>query len=903
MILGLTLLLQLCMKFSNMTPMIDLDDIKKAKGLKFCHINIRSLVPKIDLFRLHFETSGVEVITVSETWLSKEINSTILELEGYQLYRRDRGYTSEGDLNIKRGGGLLVYVHKNLNFTYIHNEERNLSTVDCELQRVEFKSSVQKNIILYNIYRPPGGSVDRFVDLVSAQIEAEDNLARDEIICMGDFNINYKRTSPDKKKLVAWHHRFGLKQLVNSDTRCAKSSRSMIDLIFSDMDHCYSSGVVNLHVSDHQPVYLIKKKIKDIRHKTSFKGRTYRAYNKDLLGDELTRVIKDSFISSDDPNVCWDRMDNFLAGFLNKYCPIKTFRTKVSSPAWVNHEILTMAKDRDRAWKVAKLTDREEDWIIARQFRNQVNNSIKTAKAHYIQEELHNNAANPKKLWRNIKDVLPDPSSNNINIANPITNEILPKEQQAQEINSFFADIGPNLAKKFFKITPTLVERDPNLPTLTLDHITQIEVLKLIDTISMYKSSGLDNISSRVLKDFMYITSKEFTTLYNKIIDTGIFPDKWKIATVTPIPKVSNATNPTDLRPISLLPLPGKLIEKHITCKIQNFLENNNYLVGNQNGFRKGKSTTSALSKFLDDIVTDLNGSKTNLTTYLDFQKAFDTIDHSILLSKLNRCGMGDKILALLRNYLTNRKQRTKLYNSVSDLRNVSIGVPQGSTIGPITFIIFINDLPTVLEHCNSLMYADDTVVYCAHPNNKVVRKMLQSDLCKVQKWCNDNRLTLNIKKTKLMSFMSDHKRKRCKEFKLYMRGNVLEEVNSYKYLGTEIDNRLNGDEQYNKLLQILGLKIRTFGKIRKFLSSKAALTVYKATILPLIDYNDHFQHMWNVIKLGKLQKMQNWGLRIVYGNNPQIQGEEAMHTAAGLMLLSERRTLYVSQVEKCRTA
>ena len=255
---------------------------------------------------------------------------------------------------------------------------------------------------------------------------------------------------------------------------------------------------------------------------------------------------------------------------------------------------------------------------------------------------------------------------------------------------------------------------------------------------------------------------------------------------------------------------------------------------------------------------------------------------------------MGEQILALLRNYLTNRKQRTKLYNSVSDLKNMSIGVPQGSTIGPIMFIIFINDLPTVLEHCNSLMYADNTVVYCAHPNNEVVRKMLQSDLFKVQKWCNDNRLTLNIKKTKLVSFMSDHKRKRCREFKLYMRGIVLEEVNSYKYLGTEIYNRLNGEEQYNKLLQILGLKIRTFGKIRKFLNSKAALNVYKATILPLVDYNDHFQHMWNVIKLGKLQKMQNWGLRIVYGNNPQIQGEEAMHTAAGLMLLSERRTLHM---------
>ena len=182
----------------------------------------------------------------------------------------------------------------------------------------------------------------------------------------------------------------------------------------------------------------------------------------------------------------------------------------------------------------------------------------------------------------------------------------------------------------------------------------------------------------------MYLARVEFTLLFNKIIESGIFPDKWKIATVTPIPKVTSASEPTDLRPISLLPVPGKLLEKYITAKISTFLENNNYFAYNQNGFRKGKSTANAVSTFLDDVVTDLNGGKINLAVYLDVKKAFDTIDHEILVNKLRQAGLGDKVLGLLKNYLGNRKQRTKLFDVTSHLEDIGVGVPQGSIVSPM---------------------------------------------------------------------------------------------------------------------------------------------------------------------------------------------------------------------------
>ena len=232
-----------------------------------------------------------------------------------------------------------------------------------------------------------------------------------------------------------------------------------------------------------------------------------------------------------------------------------------------------------------------------------------------------------------------------------------------------------------------------------------------------------------------------------------------------------------------MLPIPGKLLEKYISTKLSLYLENNNYFTENQFGFRKNKSTSSALTTVLDDVIGQLNRSETGIVAFLDFQKAFDTINHSLLLNKIKNAGVGNNTLRLLQNYLYNRKQRTKLHSEVSTLRDVSVGVPQGSTVGPLMFIIFINDLPNVLMNAKAVMYADDTVLYCSHVSKKLVRKGMQSDLDRVQNWCNRNRLTLNVKKTKIMTFMSDHKRKQYinNKYRLYMKGAQVEEENSYK--------------------------------------------------------------------------------------------------------------------------
>ena len=266
--------------------MTDLCDLSKAKGLKLCHLNIRSILNKIDQFRMHFEHSKLDVIALSETWLSSDLCSNILQLENYQLFRWDRAFNRDNSSAIKRGGGLLLYIHKDINFNLMVDVGKNISSPDCELQRIELCSDVQKNIVLYNIYRPPSGKVHKFVEHLSSVYEKEERLTTKETVFLGDFNINYSaKKSCDTKKLISWQHKFGLTQHIKSPTRASKSARSVIDLIFSSIDHCTNSGVLDLHISDHQPVYIVKKKLKDNRSKICFKGRTYVNYSKELLSD------------------------------------------------------------------------------------------------------------------------------------------------------------------------------------------------------------------------------------------------------------------------------------------------------------------------------------------------------------------------------------------------------------------------------------------------------------------------------------------------------------------------------------------------------------------------------------------------------------------------------------------
>ena len=333
----------------------------------------------------------------------------------------------------------------------------------------------------------------------------------------------------------------------------------------------------------------------------------------------------------------------------------------------------------------------------------------------------------------------------NFRITDQATGKQVKEEHTATFINDFFTNIGPNLAQNCNK----LWEFSGNICFNKIENISTdiVEILKLCKDININKSSCVDQLSSEILRDAFQIVPERIVNIFNLSFTLAEIPETWKMAKVTPLQKPGNKNDVGNLRPVSLLPLPSKLIEKVVHNRIYNRCENNNILDERQGGFRPKHSTIHATALFLDDIYTAMNNKEILVAVYIDAMKAFDTVNHKILLKKAINYGIDGKMLAWLENYLYNRFQCTVANNICSDKKLITCGVPQGSVCGPLLFLLYINDNACVMENCKVSLYADDTVLYIVHKNVEDATRLIQRDLINLTEWCNKNKLTINSKK------------------------------------------------------------------------------------------------------------------------------------------------------------
>ena len=257
------------------------------------------------------------------------------------------------------------------------------------------------------------------------------------------------------------------------------------------------------------------------------------------------------------------------------------------------------------------------------------------------------------------------------------------------------------------------------------------------------KAIGLDRVSARLLKDSANVLTPVLTKLFNRSLSSSIYPDIWKCGKVTALFKSGERTDPNNYRPITVLPIVSKILEKAAHSQMYSYLQDNKLLSPFQFGFRPKSSTEIALVDFTDSILENMDRGLFTGVVSIDLTKAFDTVDHGILYDKLKRAGFADTSVNWLESYLTNRTQVTAVGNIYSSAKSVHIGVPQGSVLGPLLFIIYVNDLPSCIKHCNVSLYADDTVIYFSS-DISVVEDKLNNDLASLSRWLNENLLTLN---------------------------------------------------------------------------------------------------------------------------------------------------------------
>ena len=309
--------------------------------------------------------------------------------------------------------------------------------------------------------------------------------------------------------------------------------------------------------------------------------------------------------------------------------------------------------------------------------------------------------------------------------------------------------------------------------------------------------------------------------------------------------------------------------------------------------FRKGKSTIGTIADLTDDILLGINDKEYTLASFIDFKKAFDTINHKILLQKLPYFGLSNTMINWIGNYLTNRRQRCTVNGTSSGELTITCGVPQGSILGPLLFLMYVNDVSTNLLHTKVLLYADDTVIFARHKDEGMAHLWVSHDLILLQEWCNRNQLTINLSKTKLMLLGTKNMLKRGTKLDISLSGTKLQYVKHFNYLGMKLEDTLSFEWHATETMRMVAHKLYLLSKIRKYITIGQAIAIYKAKVVPYFDYGDIFLMNINQKAIDKLQKLQNRALRICLALDGRSNVND-MHNTCNINKLTHRREAHL---------
>ena len=533
----------------------------------------------------------------------------------------------------------------------------------------------------------------------------------------------------------------------------------------------------------------------------------------------------------------------YFNNIVDIYAPLKEHRVKnIKQPEWLSQEILQSIEMRDYYKK-------HGEQALAKYWKKRSKFIIQKSKSRYFINSLKQNRNNPKVLWKLLNDLNPKDEKemtqslnvNDQNLDNPIEianafnthfTNIIEKIRQGSDPNT---DIEISDALNAF-----LSSKLPDNELFQIPEIKPHEVFKSIQNLDEKKAKGLDDIGISFLKEGMCVITEPLTHIINQSINTGIFPDKWKEARVLPLHKSGLTDDPYNYRPISILSVLSKIIERHVHDQIYKHLSEHNLLYEYQSGFRPQHSCEAALLQMIDTWLKAIDDNQLVGTIFLDLQKAFDVVDHSILVKKLGLYGLSENSVKWFSSYLSNRKQKVSLNGCVSDFKEITAGVPQGSILGPLLFIIFINDMfmhDSSVDNKNSL-YADDSSFYTVGNTVAEIEMNLNQDLKKVTDWCTKNRMFINKAKTKSMLLCTRQKRMNLDStLKIKIDDDYLENSKSEKVLGVTIDESLCWTEQVDKTCKKIIFNLHTLKEIKKNLPVKERLLFYNCYILPHLNY------------------------------------------------------------------
>ena len=395
--------------------------------------------------------------------------------------------------------------------------------------------------------------------------------------------------------------------------------------------------------------------------------------------------------------------------------------------------------------------------------------------------------------------------------------------------------------------------------------------MKLLSKLNVTKATGCDNISARFLKDASNVIVNPLTYIVNLSIKTGIVPDDFKTARVVPLFKKGDCNLESNYRPVSILPVISKLFERIVFDQFNNYLVKKDLIYKYQSGFRPSFSTDTALTYFTDRVRFNIDNGLYTGVILLDLRKAFDTVNHSILLKKLESIGVDDNAVKWFCSYLIDRKQFVDVSGTYSSCDPIVCGVPQGSILGPLLFSIYVNDMVSATSASELFLYADDSMVVVSSDSIQVVERTLSLEIEQIKLWLDSNKLSLHLGKTESIVFASKSKLKKVAKLKITCNGTEIESKDKVKYLGVVIDQDLSGTSLGNNIIKKVNSCLKFLYRKRVFLKFKERKLLSNAILQSRFDYgiNVYFRNVNQNIKI-KIQTAQNKMIRFILGHSPR---------------------------------
>lgn len=786
------------------------------EGVKIGYLNICHAINKKEEMVSILINFGknFHLFCFSESRLTDHTTDAELHIPGYGNIRLDPKHPKET--------GLILYYSDLLNIKRISSLEH----FGVESIWIEIGLKHSKPIIAGFVYRNPAEHVD-WLDKFNLMMEAA-TLTTKEIIIMGDFNIDLLKTHASWRLI---YEQYCLQQVIDIPTRITATSKTLLDHIYvTNKENIIEICSPVCGRSDHNAVCITwaKKgiKIPKIGHKT-IQYRCFSKFNEDSFLLDLSQANLQEVYQYTDPDSALEFWLQRFNAVYDRHAPLTTKRVKLTrKPPWLDKEIEKEMHIRDNLLKRKKYEDFKNQ-------RNKVTTLLRKSKKKYF-HELAASKKDSKTIWKAI---------------NILTNKNAAKTQPVKDIspdtlNTHFVTVADKIITDDKSKSNTLEElkeycHSKNIhQSLMIPPFKLYEVYHLLRDLKQTGTKGLDGLDGKIIKLSAPVIADSLTYIYNLCLDKSYFPSAFKIAKVIPLYKSGDRSDPSNYRPISLLSVLSKPLEKHINKHIILHIDKYDLLHSSQSGFRGNHSCHTALINLVDHWLSNINNNMLTGVVFIDFAKAFDVIDHRLLLRKLSLYNLSPSVLSLIASFLTNRQQLVSIGTKKSSILNQKFGVPQGSVLGPLFFSLYINDLPLVIKALCEL-FADDTTVHSSSKNLISLSKVLQENINSLINWTKLNHMALNSRKTKCMMLTTRQKRQLLDINlpSIYVNRDKIEEVDSHKILGITLDNNLTWSNHISLLSKRVAQKIFQLTKIKHFLDLNARKHFFHAHIQSIIDY------------------------------------------------------------------